>query len=158
MVLRYSRLWICNESWDSFNGGDYFGAAVSFAWGIFDVVTLGEATVAKNLAVEGVEIAVKTAGRAFFSGVGTEARAIEDGFQTLGQTRAGRNLQNLIDSRNIPWSEAEPMWQRLSVPWAKGVPNGSLVPAFLNNPRAGAIWFKTELPILQQKGVNIIYK
>jgi len=52
--------------------------------------------------------------RAFFSDAGTEAKAIGEGFQTLGQTRAGRNLQNLIDSKNIPWSQAEPMWQRLS--------------------------------------------
>jgi RHS repeat-associated protein len=97
-------------------------------------------------------------GRAFFSGAGTEARAIEQGYQTLGKTRAGINLQNLIDSKNIPWSQAEPMWQRLSATWAKGIPNGSSVPVFLNNPRAGAVWFQTELPILQSKGVNLIYK
>ena len=73
----------------------------------------------------------------------------------------GRNLQNLIESKNIPWDgvgNVESMWQRLSATWAKGVPNGSSVPVFLNNPRAGAIWFNTELPILTQKGVNIIYK
>jgi len=50
------------------------------------------------------------------------------------------------------------MWQRLSATWAKGIPNGSSVPVFLNNPRAGAVWFQTELPILQSKGVNLIYK
>jgi hypothetical protein len=100
----------------------------------------------------------KTSSRAFFSGAGTEAKAISKGFQTLGQTRAGKNLQNLIDSKNIPWSQAEPMWQRLSATWAKGVPNGSTVNVFLNNPRAEAIWFKTELPILLHKGVNIIYR
>jgi hypothetical protein len=102
--------------------------------------------------------AAKTGTRAFFSGAGTETKAIKEGFQTLGQTKAGRNLQNLIDNKNIPWSQAEPMWQRLSATWAKGVPNGSTINVFLNNPRAGAVWFKTELPILQQKGVNIIYR
>jgi len=102
--------------------------------------------------------ASKTGGRAFFSGAGTEARAIEQGYQTLGQTRAGQNLQNLITSKKIPWSQAEPMWQRLSATWAKGIPNGSSVPVFLNNPRAGSVWFQTELPILQSKGVNLIYK
>jgi len=110
---------------------------------------------------EGSAVVSKAGGRAFFAGEGTEARAIEEGFQTLGQTRAGRNLQNLIESKNIPWDgvgNAESMWQRLSATWAKGVPNGSSVPVFLNNPRAGAIWFNTELPILTQKGVNIIYK
>jgi hypothetical protein len=73
-------------------------------------------------------------------------RAIEQGYLTLGQTRAGRNLQNLIDNKNIPWSQAEPMWQRLSATWAKGIPNGSSVPVFLNNPRSGSVWFQTELP------------
>ncbi|WP_321333087.1 DUF6443 domain-containing protein [uncultured Bacteroides sp.] len=102
--------------------------------------------------------AAKAGSRAFFSGAGTEVRAVEAGFQTLGQTRAGQNLQDLITSKNIPWSEAEPMWQRLSATWAKGVPNGSSVPVFLNNPRAGAVWFQTELPILQSKGINLIYK
>jgi len=76
----------------------------------------------------------------------------------LGNTRAGENLQNLIDSRNIPWSEAEPMWDRLSTVWAKGVPSGSSVPVYLNNPRADAVFFRTELPILQLNRVNLIYK
>lgn len=35
---------------------------------------------------------------------------------------------------------------------------GASVPVFLNNPRSGAIWYKSELPILKQKGVYIIYK
>jgi RHS repeat-associated protein len=105
--------------------------------------------------------AVNQGNRAFFSGAGMEARAIEEGFQTLGQTRAGQNLQNLIISKNIPWkgpAGAEEMWKRLSATLAKGVPNGSTVPVFLNNPRAGSIWFQTELPILQSKGVHLLYK
>ena len=104
------------------------------------------------------EVVATKGGRAFFSGAGTEAKAIQQGYQTLGQTRAGQNLQNLITSKNIPWSQAEPMWQRLSATWAKGIPNGSSVPVFLNNPRAGSVWFQTEFPILQSKGVNLIYK
>ena len=103
----------------------------------------------------------KTSIRAFFSGAGTEARAIAAGFETLGQTKAGQNLQKLIESKNIPWkgpNGAEAMWKRLSTIWAKGIPNGSTVHVFLNNPRAESIWFKVELPILQQKGVKIIYK
>lgn len=107
--------------------------------------------------VVGAEVVAEASNRAFFAGAGTEADAVAAGFETLGSTRAGINLQNLITNKNIPWSEAEPMWQRLSAVWAKGVPNGSTVNVFLNNPRAGAIWFKTELPILQQKAVNIIY-
>lgn len=99
--------------------------------------------------------------RAFFSGEGTEARAKEQGFQTLSETDAAKNLQKLIDNKNIPWEgqgNAEDMWMRLSKTWAKGVPNGASVPVFLNNPRPGSIWYKTELPILKQKGVYIRYK
>ena len=105
--------------------------------------------------------AARTGGRAFFSGAGTEAKAIQQGYQTLGQTRAGQNLQNLITNKNIPWKGtggAEYMWNRLSATWANGVPNGGTIPVFLNNPRVGSVWFQTEFPILQSKSVNIIYK
>jgi hypothetical protein len=70
-------------------------------------------------------------------------------------------LQNLITSKNIPWKGsggAEAMWNRLSTTWAKGVPNGSSVPVFLNNPRIGSIWFQTERDILIEKSVNLIFK
>jgi len=102
--------------------------------------------------------AVEMGGRAFHSGVGSELRAMDAGFEILSQTRAGINLSNLIKSKNIPWSEAELMWGRLSEIWAKGVPKGSTVPAFLNNPRVDAIYFTKELPILQANGVNIVTK
>lgn len=46
--------------------------------------------------------------RTFFSGANTEARAIQEDYPTLGQTRAGQNLQRMIDSKNIPWERAEP--------------------------------------------------
>ncbi|HEY0426708.1 MAG TPA: RHS repeat-associated core domain-containing protein [Pyrinomonadaceae bacterium] len=96
--------------------------------------------------------------RAFYSGANMEARAIEEDFQTLGQTRAGQNLQRLIESKNIPWERAEGMWRRLSVPWARGVPDGSTVNVFLNNPRAGSIWLRVEKPILLEKGANLIIR
>ncbi|WP_165585860.1 hypothetical protein [Pedobacter nototheniae] len=50
------------------------------------------------------------------------------------------------------------MWNRLSATWEKGIPNGSSVPVFLNNPRAGSVWLQTERDILLGKGVNLIYK
>ena len=145
---RYERSYQANQEWRQMN---YNLLEFASVW-----VPMPKLAVLKWLRYEGTT--AKTSSRAFFSGAGTEVRAISEGFETLGQTRAGRNLQNLIDSRNIPWSEAEPMWQRLSATWAKGIPNGSTVNVFLNNPRAGAIWFKTELPILQQKGINLIYR
>lgn len=94
-------------------------------------------------------------GRVFHSGAGMESKAAQMG-QTLGSTRAGRNLQKLIESKNIPWEEANYMWQRLSKVWAKGVPEGSTVPVFLKNVRADATWLHTELPILLEKNVNLI--
>jgi len=141
--------------------GDYVNAA--FSTGSM-VPGLGYGANAAKLGLAAAPLFVKfvdkaaDGGRAFYSGAGTGERAIAAGFETIGQTRAGKNLQNLIESKNIPWSEAELMWQRLSTTWARGVPDGSTVNVFLNNPRKGAIWFKTELPILLEKGVNIIYK
>lgn len=122
------------------------------------VFGLGSLGLGALSALEKDAAVVAVQGRAFHSGVGSEARAIEQGYQTLGQTRAGQNLQKMITEKNIPWSRAEPMWQRLSTVWAKGIPDGSTVSVFLNNPRADAIFFKTELPILQSKNVRIIYK
>jgi RHS repeat-associated protein len=94
--------------------------------------------------------------RAFFSGANMEVRAIDEGLQTLGQTRAGQNLQRLIKSKNISWERAETMWERLSVAWAKGVPDGNSVNVFLNNPRPQSIWLRIEEPALVEKGIFII--
>jgi hypothetical protein len=106
---------------------------------------------------------VKAGSRAFFSGTGTEAKAIEEGFQTLGQTRAGRNLQKMTKGMEYygpingrPASQAWQWWARLSATYAKGVPERSTVNIFLNNPSPSSIWLNVEKPILQQKGVNII--
>ncbi len=122
------------------------------------IVTMAYAT--KSM-VASDEAILAGKGRAFHSGPGTQEIAIENGYQTLGQTRAGKNLQNLITSKNIPWEGAggsQSMWRRLSAVWAKGVPDGSSVPVFLNNSKIGSIWLTTELPILQLKAVNLLYQ
>jgi len=61
------------------------------------------------------------------------------GGTTLEMTRAGQNLQKLIQTRDIPWSEARPMWQSLSTKFAK-VANGTVhfFPGTTVNP--GSIW------------------
>lgn len=70
-------------------------------------------------------------------------------------TRAEQNLQKLIQTKNIPWLEARPMWQRLSTVYAKGTRgavhffSGTTV-----NPRS--IWLNVEKPILLNNGVKII--
>lgn len=75
------------------------------------------------------------------------------GATTLGMTRAGQNLQNLISSRNIPWSEARPMWERLSRVYAKGA-KGTV--HFFGTESAGSIWMDVEKPILITNGVKIV--
>lgn len=125
----------------------------------------------KILAKEGLEIgekigekaivsqAAKTSSRAFFSGAGMEARAINEGFTTLSQTRAGQNLMKMTEGMPYyPGSQAYNWWARLSSTYAKGIPKGSNVNVFLNNPSPTGIWNAVEKPILQQRGINIIYK
>ena len=82
-------------------------------------------------------------------------RAGAGGGTTLEMTRAGQNLQKLIQTRNIPWSEARPMWQRLSTKFAQGA-EGSVhfFPGTTVNP--GIIWLNVEKPILINNGVRII--
>ena len=112
------------------------------------------------LPVGGGKIKVVEKGFVFFSGKGTEAFALKQGYKTLGQTKAGINLDKLIKSKNIPWDgagNAKDMWSRLSAAYAKSVPNGSTVRVFLNNPDVASIWLRTEYPILRDKGVKIIY-
>jgi len=110
-------------------------------------------------------LAAKTSSRAFFSGAGTEARAIGEGFTTLSQTRAGQNLMKMTEGmpyypamNGQPASQAYLWWSRLSATYAKGIPKGSNVNVFLNKPSPLGIWNTVEKPILQQRGINIIYK
>ncbi|GAA4314436.1 hypothetical protein GCM10023143_25290 [Compostibacter hankyongensis] len=56
-------------------------------------------------------------------------RAIEEGFQTLGQTRAGRNLARMTEGmpyygpiNGQPASQAWQWWARLSKTYANGIP------------------------------------
>lgn len=99
------------------------------------------------------------AGRVFWCG-GDEAMALANahamstGRITLGMTRAGRNLVRLIETRNIPWSEAKPMWERLSRIYAKGA-QGEV--HFIGTEYPGSIWMEVEKPILINNGVSIIY-
>lgn len=95
----------------------------------------------------------------FWSGEGAMDAAMNyaksTGGTTLEMTRAGQNLQNLIQTRNIPWSEARPMWQRLSTKFAQGAEGAvHFFPSTTVNP--GSIWLNVEKPILINNGVKII--
>ena len=107
----------------------------------------------------GVVLEAKPSSRAFFSGIGTEARAIKEGFTTLSQTRAGQNIMKMTKGMPYyPGSQAYNWWARLSSTYAKGIPKGSNVNVFLNNPSPTGIWNTVEKPILQQRSINITYK
>jgi hypothetical protein len=102
--------------------------------------------------------AAKTSNRAFFSGVGTETRAIKEGYTTISQTRAGQNLMKMTEGMPYyPGSQAYNWWARLSTTYAKGIPKGSNVNVFLNKPSPTGIWNAVEKPILEERLINIIY-
>jgi RHS repeat-associated protein len=101
---------------------------------------------------------IPVASRALFSGKNTEQMALADGYQTLGQTRAALNLQNLIESRGLSWREAEPMWGRLSRAWVNGIPNGSKIPVYLNNVRPNSVFQTYELTPARSKNLSLINK
>jgi len=139
--------------------GDLVGADDRTRAGVNTALLTTSFISAPEIAATKAEVSIsKNTQRAFHSGIGTKERAMAEFFETLGETRAGKNLQKLIDSKNIPWSEQEIMWGRLSSVWARGVPPGSTVPVFLNNPRIDAIFFRKELPILQSNNVIVIPK
>ena len=123
-----------------------------------DVGSLGGGSRLRAI-LNSVDEASKASSRAFFSGAGTEAKAINEGFTTLSQTRAGQNLMKMTEGLPYyPGSQAYNWWARLSSTYAKGIPKGSNVNVFLNNPSPTGIWNAVEKPILQQRGINIIYK
>lgn len=108
----------------------------------------------------GGSLFAKGASRVFWSG-GEKAMnaameyATANSMTTLEMTRAGKNLTNL--TRGMPWSEAGPMWQRLSKVYANG--SKGTVHVFQNSQGVGinSVWRTIEYPILKKNGVNIIY-
>lgn len=109
-----------------------------------------------------VEGAAATGGRVFWSGGGNpavEAAAREfataNGLTTLEMTRAGQNLISL--TKDLPWAQAAPMWQRMSAVFAKG--SSGTIHVFQNAEKIGAksVWGTVEYPIIKEKGLDIIY-
>ena len=131
--------------------------------GVGDMI--GEGVEAANLAraaknTKRVVNSLPRSGRIFWAGDGSRAAAEEFaelmGKKTLGQTRAGKNLQALIERYKIPWPEAREMWARLSRAYAKGAEGEAY---FFTGPEGfspGSIWATEESPILFNNGVKII--
>jgi len=100
--------------------------------------------------------ASKGGGRGFWSGAGSEARALQGGFQTLGQTRAGQNLIKLTEGmpyypamNGLPASQAYLWWARLSTQYAKSA--SGTVHVFQNAQQGvgmQSIWRLYEYPTL----------
>jgi RHS repeat-associated protein len=127
-----------------------------------DIVSLGSLTIGK-IGANTVSrfLAREATERAFWNGAGSEAKALNAGFQTLGKTRAGRNLINLTsDMVYKPGSQAFKFWGRLSAAYAKGA--SGTVHVFQNAATGvgtESIWRLYEYPVLMAnpKVTNIIY-
>jgi RHS repeat-associated protein len=122
----------------------------------FDILTLWRRLA--NMAVKPIS------NRALFSGADSEVRAIQAGYQTLSQTRAGQNLAQLTKGmpyygpmNGQPAPQAWQWWARLSKAYVKGIPKGSKVPVFLNNPSQTGIWNLVEKPYLLENGYYLFY-
>jgi len=96
--------------------------------------------------------------RAFWSGTGSEVRALGHGFGTLGRTRAGQNLMKLTEGmpyypamNGQPASQAYQWWARLSTQYAKGA--SGKVHVFQNAQQGvgmQSIWRLYEYPALMK--------
>jgi RHS repeat-associated protein len=133
-----------------------------FGGEIGEIGKVGEISKAAGISEEigkATEVA-KQSSRIFWSG-GDEAMtaamnyAKSTGGKTLEMTRAGQNLQKLIETRNIAWPEARTMWQRLSKKFAEGT-EGTAHFFSGKTVNSGSIWLNTEKPVLLNKGVKII--
>ncbi len=94
---------------------------------------------------------------ALHSGAGTAEAAMENGFMTLGNTAAGKNLELLQRSMGgIFNDETYDQWARLSTAWVNQIPNGSRVAAFLNSPSEESIFLRIEVPLALSKNITIV--
>ncbi len=78
------------------------------------------------------------------------ADVLSNGVTTLEMTRVGKNLTTL--TKGMPWSEAEPMWKRLSTVYAKGAKGTIHVFQSSRGVGINSIWGTVEYPILKQNG------
>ena len=60
-------------------------------------------------------------------------------------------------TKGLPWSEAGPMWRRMSAAFAKSTSGTVHVFQNARSISVNSVWGTIEYPILKQKGVKIIY-
>ena len=140
-----------------FNVGGLIGVGIA----VKALVSAGAEMLGAAIYRSGTNVLTKGGGRAFFSGAGTEAKALGQGYTTIGQTRAGQNLMTLTkDMPYYPGSDAYKMWGRLSTQWAKGASGEVHV---FQNAATGvdlrSIWRVYEYPALRANPnvTNIIF-
>ena len=89
------------------------------------------------------------AARVFWSG-GDAARtaatkfALENGGQTIDMTTEGEALEAATE--NMPWEQAEPLWEAASESFAQGATGETHVFINVEAANAGSLWATTELP------------
>jgi hypothetical protein len=138
-------------------GNDIYGQELGKGGATFEVgmAVLPFVRVGKlGIVVE--EFVAKGGNRSFWSGAGTEAKALGEGFETLGQTRAGKNLIKLTEGMDYypamngqPASQAYQWWARLSTQYAKGA--SGTIHVFQNAEQGvgmKSIWALYEYPAL----------
>lgn len=107
----------------------------------------------------GIKLPSKSTRFAFWSGKGTEAAAIKNGYRVIGNTRAGKNLMKLIETAGISREVQLVMWKRMSATLARSVPRNSTAHVFVTKESINSVrsvWNTVEKPILQSRGVKII--
>lgn len=60
-------------------------------------------------------------------------------------------------TEGMPWAKAGPMWQRISLQFAKGANGTTHVFQNAGGISVKSVWGTVEYPILQQKNIKIIY-
>jgi RHS repeat-associated protein len=121
---------------------------------------LSAVPMAMGFGSSGTTATTSVGSRVFWSG-GDDAFEAAVGFSrstggtTLEMTRAGKNLTNL--TKDMPWEQARPLWERLSRVYAKGA-KGPVYFFRGSNYNPNGIWNTVEKPILRSRNIRIIKK
>jgi len=149
LALRYGNTWLGRAL--GLGGGAAGGTAIN---------EIGKTTIANPQTSKLAEPLNGQIGRVFWSGGEPAKNAAMDfaksnGMTTLEMTRAGQNLENL--TRDVPWSIAKPMWERLSTAYAQGAVGPVHV---FHNASKGvslqSVWRTVEYPVVNGRN-TIIY-
>jgi RHS repeat-associated protein len=83
-----------------------------------------------------------------------KAAAAEWAAANGGKTVEMTNVGKALESANLPWEKAKPLWDAASADFARN--SSQVVHAFLRDPSVIGIWSRIELPELMRRGVQVI--